>query len=178
MHLVLCEEKSDEEKLLHRRDHVGRLTCLKSALLLRKPNSVKTCYLATSGHVHRAKKKKKMAQVAFFASANNNLNYHDQRLYGKKKCETPKTLVLTVSTFRTQTQTPRKNLIYTANKKLISLWPAGVKGPSDFLRGFLRFGQSSPRIRQRDRTNTRLHESNTTESATGPSNDKPLVLRK
>lgn len=84
MHLVLCEEKPDVEKLLHRRDHVSRLTCLKSALLLLKPNSVKkkTCYLATSGHVHRAKK---MAQVAFCGSANHNLNYHDQRLYGEKK---------------------------------------------------------------------------------------------
>lgn len=59
------------------------LTCLKSALLLLKPNSVKNLL---PGHIRpRAPCQKKMAQVAFFASANLNLNDHDQRLYGKKK---------------------------------------------------------------------------------------------
>lgn len=119
MHLVLCEEKSDVEKLLHRRDHVGRLTCLKSALLLRKLNSVKTCYLATSGHVHRAKKKKWYKLLFLLRQTTNSTTMTKD--YMEKKSETPKTLVLTVSTFRTRTQTPRKNLIYTANKNLISL---------------------------------------------------------
>lgn len=83
MHLVLCEEKSDVEKLLHRRDHVGRVNVSQICFAVAETKlSKKTCYLATSGHVHRAKK---MAQVAFLASANLNLNDHDQRLYGKKK---------------------------------------------------------------------------------------------
>lgn len=68
----------------------------------------------------------------------------------KKKVEPPKT---TVSTFRTQDQTPRKSLIYTGNKRQGSLWPAGVKGRSDFLRRCRWFAQSSPRITKCNWTN-------------------------
>lgn len=152
------------------------LTCLKSALLLLKPNSVKKNLLP--GHIRPRAPCKKNGTSCLFSFGKPQPQRPWPKAIWKKKSETPKTFVLTVSTFRTRTQTPRKNLIYTANKRLRSLWPAGVKDPSDFLRGFLRFSQRSPRIRQRDRTNATLHESNATESVTGPSNDKPPVLRK